>query len=66
MQPAITLTITLKLLGDTWYARFHDHKAKEVFDTDMLPTPFRRGADMERVRTVIQERNPDYCVRIEN
>jgi len=55
--------ITVWSDGQNWQATFHDDaEVHRLFGTDTIPTPYLARADGERVRTEVQERNPDCVV----
>lgn len=57
--------ITLKLFGQTWYARFDDEpNIADLMGGEWVPTPFTNYTRPSDVCAAIQKRNPQHDVQV--
>lgn len=57
-----TQTITLFRLDGYWMARHSDPMVKQLFGTDILPTPYSSASPSRAVKERIEELNPNAIV----
>ena len=57
-------TIEIRIIGDSWIARFPIGEMEPLFATRDLPTPFTASAPAAKVIAALKRLNPLYCVRL--
>ena len=58
-------SIVLILKGNVWCAKHSDSRIKELFGTEILPTPFSSDAFPDTVQKKIARLNPDCEVTLD-